>query len=247
VVEAAVNRVGVDLNTASPTLLRYVAGLGPALAAAIVAHRAASGPFRSRAALREVSRLGAKAFEQCAGFLRIHGGDEPLDGSAVHPERYPLVSRIAKDLGVPRGALVGNESLAAKVDIDRYVDTSAGIGQPTLIDIVAELKRPGRDPRAEFAEPEFDAAITELQHVQAGMTLNGVVTNVAAFGAFVDVGVHQDGLVHVSELAHRFVKDPGEVVKVGDRVRVKVLAVDLQRRRIGLSIKALEPGGAEER
>ncbi len=245
VVEAVVNRVGVDLNTASPTLLRSVAGLGPALAKAVVAHRAGHGPFRTRAALREVPRLGARAFEQCAGFLRIRGGDEPLDASAVHPERYPVVARMAKDLGVARGALVGqlSEAQAQKLEIARYLDEAAGVGLPTLQDIVAELAKPGRDPRGDFTEAGFDAAITAIEHVKPGMTLNGVVTNVAAFGAFVDLGVHQDGLVHVSELAHRFVKDPAEVVKVGDRVRVKVLAVDLARRRIGLSIKALQQRG----
>ncbi len=240
VVEMVVNRVGVDLNTASPTLLRSVAGLGPALAKAVVAHRTDRGPFRTRAALREVPRLGARAFEQCAGFLRIRGGDEPLDGSAVHPERYPLVARMAQDLGLPRGTLVGDETQARRIETSRYVDEAAGIGLPTLQDIVAELGKPGRDPRGDFTEAGFDAAITELAHVKPGMTLNGVVTNVAAFGAFVDLGVHQDGLVHVSELAHRFIRDPAEVVKVGDRVRVKVLAVDLPRRRIGLSIKALQ-------
>ncbi len=240
-VEAVVNRVGVDLNTASATLLQSVAGVGPALAKGIVALRAERGPFRTRAGLREVPRLGAKAFEQCAGFLRIRGGDEPLDASAVHPERYPLVARMSKDLGVARGALVGDAALADRIDISAYVDMDAGVGMPTLRDILTELKKPGRDPRAEFAEAGFDAAITELGHIQPGMVLNGLVTNVAAFGAFVDLGVHQDGLVHVSELAWRFVKDPGEVVQVGDRVRVKVLAVDLQRRRIGLSIKALLP------
>ncbi|MHB8879146.1 MAG: helix-hairpin-helix domain-containing protein, partial [Myxococcaceae bacterium] len=241
VVQAVVNRVGVDLNTASVTLLRYVAGLGPSLAKAIVAQRAEGGPFRTRAALRKVPRLGAKAFEQCAGFLRIRGGEEPLDASAVHPERYPLVARMAKELGVSRGALVGDEAQAGKIDIGRYVDEAAGVGVPTLKDIVAELKKPGRDPRAEFTEAGFDAAVTEFEHLKPGMILNGVVTNVAAFGAFVDVGVHQDGLVHVSELAHRFVKDPSEVVKVGDRVKVKVLSVDPQRKRIGLSMKALQP------
>jgi len=239
VVELVVNRVGVELNTASPTLLRYVAGLGPALAKAVVAHRASSGPFRTRAALREVPRLGAKAFEQCAGFLRIRAGDEPLDSSAVHPERYGLVAKIAKDLGVNRGAIVGNEALARTIDIKRYVDETVGVGLPTLSDIVAELKKPGRDPRAEFTEVGFDANVTELAHVKPGMALNGLVTNVAAFGAFVDLGVHQDGLVHVSEIAHRFVKDPGEILKVGDRVKVKVLAVDPARKRISLSIKAL--------
>ena len=228
---------------ASPTLLRSVAGLGPALAKAVVAHRAAHGPFRTRAALREVPRLGARAFEQCAGFLRIRGGHEPLDASAVHPERYPVVARMAKDLGVARAALVGrlSDAQAQQLELERYVDEAAGVGLPTLRDIVAELAKPGRDPRGDFTEAGFDAAITSIEHVQPGMTLNGVVTNVAAFGAFVDLGVHQDGLVHVSELANRFVKDPSEVVKVGDRVRVKVLAVDLLRRRIGLSIKALQP------
>ncbi|HET9595035.1 MAG TPA: Tex-like N-terminal domain-containing protein [Anaeromyxobacteraceae bacterium] len=247
VVERAVNMVGVNLNTASPTLLRYVAGLGAALARAIVAHRASHGPFRSRAALQEVPRLGQKAFEQCAGFLRVQHGSEPLDASAVHPERYGIVARMAKDLGVARGELVGNAALAQRIDVPSYVDEQAGVGVPTLRDIVQELAKPGRDPRAEFREAGFDAGVTELVHVKEGMTLNGIVTNVAAFGAFVDVGVHQDGLVHVSELAHRFVKDPAEVVKVGDRVRVKVLSVDLGRRRMALSIKALQaspPGAA---
>ncbi|MGQ0506838.1 MAG: Tex family protein [Myxococcaceae bacterium] len=244
VVEAVVNRVGVDLNTASPTLLRYVAGLGPALAKAIVAYRAEEGPFAKRAQLKKVPKLGARAFQQCAGFLRIRGGDEPLDASAVHPERYDVVAQMAKDLGVQRGALVGSAELASKVQLARYVDPSADVGLPTLQDIVAELKKPGRDPRAEFTEAGFDAAITEIDHIKPGMILNGVVTNVAAFGAFVDLGVHQDGLVHVSELAHRFVKDPAEVVRVGDRVNVKVLAVDLARKRIGLSIKATQPAPA---
>ena len=245
VVERAVNQVGVNLNTASPTLLRYVAGLGPALAKAIVAHRASHGPFKTRAAIKEVPRLGSKAFEQCAGFLRVPHGTEPLDASAVHPERYAVVTRMAKDLGVPRGDLVGNGTLAQRIDIQSYVDEQAGVGVPTLRDIVLELMKPGRDPRAEFREVGFDANVTELAHVKEGMTLNGLVTNVAAFGAFVDVGVHQDGLVHVSELANRFVKDPAEVVKVGDRVRVKVLSVDLARKRMALSIKALQasPGG----
>jgi uncharacterized protein len=243
VVERVVNRVGVELNTASPTLLRHVAGLGPALAAAIVAHRTRHGAFSTRAQLKDVPRLGARAFEQCAGFLRIAGGAEPLDRSAVHPERYAVVARMARDLGVPREALVGDGALAARIDPRRYVDEGAGLGLPTLGDIVAELGRPGRDPRAEFVDAGFDPDVTELAHVRPGQVLNGVVTNVAAFGAFVDVGVHQDGLVHVSELAHRFVKDPSEVVKVGDRVKVKVLQVDLARRRIGLSIKALQAPG----
>ncbi len=240
VVETVVNRVGVDLNTASPTLLRHIAGLGPALATAIVAYRASHGAFATRAALREVPRLGARAFEQAAGFLRIHGGDEPLDASAVHPERYGLVAKMAKQLGVARGQLVGNESLASKITVGSWVDEKEGIGLPTLLDIVLELKKPGRDPRAEFTEVGFDPQITELSQVKVGLVLNGIVTNVAAFGAFVDIGVHQDGLIHVSELANRFVKDPAEVVKVGDRVKVKVLLVDELRKRIALSIKALQ-------
>jgi uncharacterized protein len=240
VVEKVVNRVGVDLNTASPTLLRYIAGLGPALAKAIVAYRAEQGQFTRRSELKKVPRLGAKAFEQCAGFLRIRDGAEPLDASAVHPERYEVVTQMAKDLGVPRAQLVGNAATAEKIPIARYVDTESGVGLPTLQDIVAELKKPGRDPRAEFTEVGFDPNISELSHLKPGMVLNGIVTNVAAFGAFVDIGVHQDGLVHVSELSNRFVKDPGEVVKVGDRVRIKVLTVDEPRKRIGLSIKALQ-------
>ncbi|MDP1921242.1 MAG: Tex family protein [Myxococcales bacterium] len=239
VVETVVNRVGVDLNTASPTLLRAIAGLGPQLAQAIVAHRAEHGAFETRAQLKKVPRLGARAFEQCAGFLRV-AGKEPLDASAVHPERYELVTRMAKDLGVTRQALVGNASLARKVDVSRYLDPENGLGLPTLNDIIAELEKPGRDPRAEFVEVGFDSTITELAHVKPGQVLNGVVTNVAAFGAFVDIGVHQDGLVHVSELANRFVKDASEVVKVGQRVKVKVLQVDEPRRRIALSIKALQ-------
>jgi protein Tex len=244
VVETVVNRVGVDLNTASPTLLKSIAGLGPALATAIVAHRAKHGAFETRAQLKEVPRLGARAFEQCAGFLRITGGSEPLDASSVHPERYAVVTKMAKDLGVQRKALVGDGSLAGKIEVQRYVDPEAGLGLPTLTDIVAELKKPGRDPRAEFVEVGFDPKITELAHVKVGMVLNGLVTNVAAFGAFVDLGVHQDGLVHISELSNRFVKDASEVVKVGDRVKVKVLQVDEARKRIALSMKALMPNAA---
>jgi uncharacterized protein len=240
VVESVVNKVGVELNTASPTLLRHVAGLGPALASAIVAYRAKNGAFETRAQLKEVPRLGARAFEQCAGFLRISDGKEPLDSSAVHPERYAVVAKMAKELGVPRKALVGDEAMAKKIDVKKYVDPDEGLGLPTLNDIVSELAKPGRDPRAEFTAVGFDENITELSHVKPGLVLNGIVTNVAAFGAFVDIGVHQDGLVHVSELANRFVKDPSEVVKVGDRVKVKVLTVDEARKRIGLSMKALQ-------
>ena len=235
VVESCVNKVGVDLNTASVKLLGYVAGVGETLAKNIVVYRAEHGPFKSRSALREVPRFGPKAFEQSAGFLRIGDGANPLDNSSVHPESYDVVERMARDLGVDVTGLVGRPELAKKIELGKYVDERRGL--PTLKDIVVELEKPGRDPRAEFEEVGFSPDVTEFEHVQEGMVLTGVVTNVTQFGAFVDVGVHQDGLVHVSELAHRFVKDPAEVVKVGERVKVRVLKVDTERRRIGLSIK----------
>jgi uncharacterized protein len=234
VVESCVNRVGVDLNTASFKLLAYVAGVGETLAKNIVTHRAEKGPFHSRKELLDVARFGQKAFVQAAGFLRVRG-EQPLDNSAVHPESYDVVERMAKDLGVDVKGLVGNKELAKKIDIGKYVDDKRGI--PTLKDILAELEKPGRDPRAEFEEVGFNPEVTAFEHLKEGMVLNGVVTNVTQFGAFVDVGVHQDGLVHVSELAHRFVKDPAEVAKVGDRVKVKVIKIDEQRKRIGLSMK----------
>ncbi|HEU0265865.1 MAG TPA: helix-hairpin-helix domain-containing protein, partial [Geobacterales bacterium] len=239
VVESCVNFVGVELNTASPSLLAYVAGIGPSLAQAIVSHRQLHGPFSSRRQLLEVSRFGAKAFEQGAGFLRIRGGDHPLDATAVHPERYPLVERMASDSGVSLAELVQRPDLAARIDLKRYV--SDEVGMPTLRDIMEELKKPGRDPRQEFTTTAFSDEIREMTDLAVGMVLPGVVTNVAAFGAFVDIGVHQDGLVHVSHLAHRFVRDPNEAVQVGDQVRVKVLGVDLPRKRISLSIKEATP------
>jgi protein Tex len=244
VVESCVNAVGVELNTASAKLLSYVSGVGPTLAKNIVEHRTTHGPFRSRRDLRKVARLGPKAFEQAAGFLRVRGGEEPLDGSAVHPESYDVVERMAKDLGVKVAALVGNSELVRRLDISKYVDERRG--EPTLRDIVAELEKPGRDPRQSFEELRFREDVTEIAHLQEGMVLEGAVTNVTAFGAFVDVGVHQDGLVHVSELAHKFVKDPAEVVKVGDRVKVRVLKVEKDRKRIALSIKqaSAPPAGA---
>ena len=238
VVESAVNHVGVELNTASVELLSHVAGLGEALARAIVAHREANGPFAARKELMAVPKLGKKTFEQAAGFLRIHGARHPLDASAVHPERYPVVERMARDLGVKVAELLRNESLLTRIKLDAYVDEQAGLGLPTLRDILAELKKPGRDPRERFEAPRFREDVNTLEDVKEGMTLEGVVTNVAAFGAFVDVGVHQDGLVHISQLADRFVKDPSEVVKVGDRVTARVISVDLQRRRIGLSLRS---------
>ena len=236
VVESCVNGVGVELNTASPSLLARVAGLGPSVAKRIVAYRNEKGAFKSRRALLEVPGMGPKTFEQAAGFVRVRGGEHPLDASAVHPERYELVERIARDLGVPVVSLIGNADLLKRIDRARY--QSADVGNFTLDDICAELLRPGRDPRQEFQPPNFREDVRTLEDLKPGMALEGVVTNVTAFGAFVDVGVHQDGLVHVSQLSDRFVKDPSEVVKVGDKVSVRVLEVDLQRRRIALTRKS---------
>jgi len=244
VVESCVNAVGVDVNTASVKLLQYVAGVGETLARNIVAYRADKGPFAARKGLLQVPRLGQKAYEQAAGFLRVRGAKNPLDNSAVHPESYDVVERMAKDLGVDVEGLVGRSEMIGKIDANQYVDERRGL--LTLKDILGELTKPGRDPRAEFEEVGFDPSVTEFDHVREGMVLQGVVTNVTQFGAFVDVGVHQDGLVHVSEIAHRFIKDPAEVLKVGDRVKVKVVKVDIERRRIGLSIKqttAAPPSG----
>lgn len=235
VVESCVNEVGVELNTASAELLGYVSGVGKKLAQNIVAHRDTKGAFRSRKELLEVKGLGPKAFEQCAGFLRIRGGVNPLDASAVHPERYALVERMAKDAGRSLKDLVGNAGLVATIPKAKYA--SGDVGEFTLNDILSELAKPGRDPRAHFEPPRFDDSINKPEDLKVGMVLEGVVTNVTAFGAFVDVGVHQDGLVHVSRLANHFVKDPSSVVAVGDRLRVKVLEIDLPRRRIGLSAR----------
>ncbi len=235
VVESCVNRVGVELNTASSPLLARVAGLRPSVAKNIIAYRDANGAFNGRKALLKVTGLGPRAFEQAAGFLRVRGGDHPLDASAVHPERYPLVERMALDLGVKLHELMGDTALVERIDVHRYVGDD--VGEPTLRDIVDELKKPGRDPRKAFELPAFREDVTEIGDLKAGMELEGVVTNVTVFGAFVDVGVHQDGLVHISELADRFVKDPREVVAVGDRIKVRVLDVDLARKRIGLSAR----------
>ncbi|MBI2930422.1 MAG: RNA-binding transcriptional accessory protein [Planctomycetes bacterium] len=228
VVESCVNLVGVDINTASADLLSYVAGVTRPLADNIVVGR----PYRAREELRKVPRFGPKAFEQAAGFLRIPGGDHPLDASAVHPESYPVVEKIARRLRKSVRELVGTR---VPVRPEEFADERVGV--PTVRDILAELEKPGLDPRSEFRAAAFDPAVTELEHVKAGMTLEGVVTNVTDFGAFVDVGVHQDGLVHVSELADRFVRDPHEVARVGQVVRVRVLSVDVPRRRIALSMK----------
>jgi protein Tex len=237
VVESCVNQVGVELNTASAELLSYVAGVGPKLAQAIVAERDRSGPFASRQALLAVKGLGPRTFEQCAGFLRVRTSSHPLDASAVHPERYALVERMAKDSGVPLRDLVGKPERVAQLSTARYI--SAEVGDYTLADILAELKKPGRDPRASFEAPQFDASISKIEDLREGLVLEGCVTNVTAFGAFVDIGVHQDGLVHISELADHFVKDPAAVVKVGQRLRVRVLGVEAGRNRIRLSAKGL--------
>ena len=236
VVEDAVNAVGVDLNTASVPLLARVSGVGPSLAEAIVAHRDANGPFRTRRDLLKVARLGPKAFEQAAGFLRIPGGAEPLDASSVHPEAYDLARRIVAACGRDIRALMGDSAALKAVDPRTFVD--ARFGLPTVRDILAELEKPGRDPRPSFRTASFADGVNEIGDLRVGMMLEGTVTNVAAFGAFVDIGVHQDGLVHVSQLADRFVKDPHEVVKAGDVVKVRVVEVDAPRKRIALTMKA---------
>lgn len=235
-VESCVNAVGVELNTASKHLLAYVSGLSSSLAENVISYRTANGGFTSRAQLKEVPRLGEKAFEQAAGFLRIRDAANPLDASAVHPERYPLVEKMAADLGCSLTDLLREESLRKKIDLQKYVSAEAGL--PTLRDIIDELSKPGRDPRKAFESFDFAEGIEKPSDLAVGMKLPGVVTNVTAFGAFVDVGVHQDGLVHVSHLADHFVRDASEVVKVGQRVQVTVMEVDLPRNRIALSMKS---------
>lgn len=235
VVEDAVNAVGVDLNTASAPLLAHVSGLGPGLAESIVAHRDANGAFKSRKELLKVARLGPVAFEQCAGFLRIRDGAEPLDASAVHPEAYGVARRIVAACGRDLRAIMGDETALRRVRAEDFVDDTFGL--PTVRDILAELEKPGRDPRPTFKTAVFADGVEDIKDLKPGMMLEGTVTNVAAFGAFVDVGVHQDGLVHVSQLADRFVKDPHEVAKAGDVVRVRVTEVDVPRKRIGLSMR----------
>ncbi len=232
-VEDCVNAVGVEVNTASSALLARVAGLSATVAENIVAHRDAHGPFRSRRALLKVPRLGEKTFEQCAGFLRVRDGEEPLDASSVHPEAYPLVERMLRDCGKPVQAIIGDAASLRALKAERYTDERFGL--PTVRDILKELEKPGRDPRPAFQAARFADGVEDMKDLREGMVLEGVVTNVAAFGAFVDIGVHQDGLVHISALADRFVKDPREVVKVGDIVKVKVLEVDLPRKRIALT------------
>ena len=243
VVVSCVNSVGVEVNTASQELLSYVSGLGPQLAGNIVEYRRQNGPFRSRLQLKKVPRLGPKAFELAAGFLRVGDGEHPLDSSAVHPERYAVVDRMAADLGCTVSELVESRDQRQRLDLRRYYGDD--IGLPTLQDIMAELARPGRDPRPHFEVFEFAEGVETMEDLSEGMELAGIVTNVTAFGAFVDVGVHQDGLVHVSQLADRYVKDPNEVVRVQQQVKVRVLSVDLERKRISLSMKR-PPAGEED-
>ena len=237
-VESCVNSVGVELNTASRELLSYVSGIGPSLADKIVSHRNQHGAFASRQALHDVKGLGDKAFEQCAGFLRVRESDNPLDRSAVHPERYALVERMAQSVGADVQSLMQDKELRAKIRLDDFVTPDCGL--PTLQDIMKELEKPGLDPRAKFEVFEFDKNVTRLEDVREGMVLPGIVTNITAFGAFVDIGVHQDGLIHVSQMANRRVNDPGEVVHLHQHLKVKVLDVDMRRHRISLTLKGIE-------
>ncbi|MBI9034626.1 MAG: RNA-binding transcriptional accessory protein [Bacteroidales bacterium] len=235
VVESCVNQVGVEINTASKQLLAHVSGLGPTLAQNIVDYRKENGAFKNRKALKKVARFGDKAFEQAAGFLRIHGAENPLDSSAVHPESYHIVVKMAKTLGLEVKDLVGRTDLKEKLNLNDFVTDNVGL--PTLNDIIAELAKPGRDPRKKFAMFKFDDKVKKIEDLHEGMKLPGIVTNITAFGAFVDVGVHQDGLVHVSQLADKFVKDPHEIVSLNQKVEVTVVEVDVRRKRIQLSMK----------
>ncbi len=235
VVESCVNLVGVDVNTASKQLLSYVSGLGPKLAEAVVRYRNENGPFGSRKELRNVPRLGPKAFEQAAGFLRVRDGENPLDSSAVHPESYHIVEKMANDLGVSLKDLMARPELQKKIEIQRYVTPETGV--PTLEDILFELSKPGRDPRQQFEAFSFADGVEKIEDLKPGMRLPGIVTNVTAFGAFVDIGVHQDGLVHISQMADKFIKNPSDIVKVHQRVMTTVLDVDIDRKRISLSMK----------
>ncbi|MCK1282169.1 RNA-binding transcriptional accessory protein [Bradyrhizobium sp. 61] len=244
VVEDCVNAVGVDVNTASAPLLARVSGVGSGLASSIVAHRDANGPFKSRKALKDVPRLGPKAFEQCAGFLRILGGEDPLDASGVHPEAYPVVRRILSATKSDIKALIGSSEIVRTLKPKDFVDETFGL--PTVTDILRELEKPGRDPRPAFKAAVFKEGVEEIKHLQKGMILEGTVTNVAAFGAFVDIGVHQDGLVHISAMSRNYIKDPREVVKPGDIVKVKVLDFEVARKRISLTLRLDDEVGAKK-
>jgi len=242
VVINCVNAVGAEVNTASKQLLTYVSGLGPQLAKNIVEYRDQNGPFRRREELKKVHKLGPKAFEQAAGFLRIRDGENVLDGSAVHPESYHIVDAMAKDLSCSLLDLMQSDDLRKRINLSKYV--TEGIGMPTLQDIMKELAKPGRDPRDKFEVFRFQEGVEKIEDVKPGMRLPGIITNLTAFGAFVDIGVHQDGLVHISQLADRFVKNPEDVVKVHQKVTVTVLEVDPKRKRISLSMK--KQAGAEK-
>jgi uncharacterized protein len=235
VVESAVNYVGVDVNTASKHLLQYVSGISASLAANIVKYRAENGPFHSREEIRKVPLMGPKSFEQCAGFLRIHGATHPLDNSSVHPERYALVEQMAKDVQASLEELIRHADKRKKIRPENYISESAG--RYTIEDIIKELEKPGRDPRAPIEEFRFEENIRSIEHVKPGMKVPGIVTNITAFGAFVDIGVKQDGLVHVSQISNRFISDPNEAVKLGQKVMVTVTEVDVARKRIALSMK----------
>jgi len=232
---SCVNAIGVELNTASKQILSYISGLGPQLAQNIVEYRNQNGAFKRRAELKKIPRLGEKAFEQAAGFLRIRGAEHPLDSSAVHPERYSLVEQMAKDLNCQVIDLMKDDQLRKRIKLQNYVSETVGL--PTLNDILKELAKPGLDPREKFEEFSFTEGVNAITDLKVGMTLPGIITNITAFGAFVDIGVHQDGLVHLSQLANRFIKDPNEVVKVSQKVTVTVTEVDVQRKRIALSMK----------
>ena len=245
VVEDCVNAVGVDVNTASAPLLARISGLNSTLAHNIVAYRDENGAFANRKQLLKVPRLGEKTFEQAAGFLRINGGSEPLDASAVHPEAYPVVAKMLAKQGITAAELIGNRNQIAQIQAADFIDERFGL--PTVRDILAELEKPGRDPRGEFQTAAFAEGVHDMNDLQVGMVLEGVVSNVANFGAFVDIGVHQDGLVHISALADKFVQDPRDVVKAGDVVKVKVLEVDVPRKRIALTMRLNDEAGAEKR
>ena len=234
-VESCVNAVGVELNTTSEQLLSYVSGVGPQLASNIIKYREENGGFKNRKQLRDVPRLGPKAFEQCAGFLRVHGSSNPLDESAVHPESYHIVEKMAEKLQVKVRELIGNKELIARINPNDYVEQDFGL--ETVRDILKELEKPGRDPRSKFEAFEFDKNIRTIDDLKTGMVLNGIVTNITAFGAFVDIGVHQDGLVHISQITNHFIKDPNEVLKLNQKVKVIVTDIDINRKRISLSMR----------
>ena len=237
-VENCVNTVGVNLNTASKQLLTYVSGLGPALAQNIVDYRAENGAFKSRKELLKVPRLGAKAYEQCAGFLRITDAENPLDNTAVHPERYDLVKRMAKDAGCDVKQLIASQDVRTSIPLEKYC--SEEVGLPTLNDIISELGKPGRDPRGTIQEFSFDERIKDINDLEEGMILPGVVTNITNFGCFVDMGIKVKGLIHISQMADKFVKDPNEVVQLRQQLRVKVLSIDWDRERVALTLKGVE-------